>query len=96
VLITRPAGQAAGLQARLRELGSDPVLFPTLAILPPAASATLTSLCSVGILAGQQTFAGSETFALTDYHLAIFVSPTAVQYGLAGIPVWPMGLRAAG
>lgn len=80
VLITRPAGQAMGMQARLRALGADPVLFPTLDILPPADTATLAWRLA----------------ALADYDLVVFVSPTAVQYGLAGIPVWPGGPRAAG
>ncbi len=80
VLVTRPAGQAERLQARLRELGAHPVLFPTLAILPPADTATLARRLA----------------ELPDYDLAIFISPTAVQYGLAGIPSWPVGLRAAG
>lgn len=80
VLVTRPAGQAAGLLARLRELGARPVLFPTLEILPPVDTATLARRLA----------------ELPNYDLAIFVSPTAVQYGLANIPAWPVGLRAAG
>ncbi|MDP2834697.1 MAG: uroporphyrinogen-III synthase [Pseudomonadota bacterium] len=80
VLVTRPAGQAQRLQARLRELGAHPVLFPTLEILPPADTATLARRLA----------------ELPDYDLAIFISPTAVQYGLAGIPAWPVGPRAAG
>lgn len=80
VLVTRPAGQAEGLRARLRELGAKPFLFPTLEIQPPADTALLARRLA----------------ELPDYDLAIFVSPTAVQYGLAGIPAWPTGLRAAG
>jgi uroporphyrinogen-III synthase len=79
VLITRPAGQAAGLQARLRELGAVPVLFPTLAILPPTDPEQLTR----------------RLRELAAYDLVIFVSPTAVQYGLAAIPTWPAGPRVA-
>ncbi|MDD5389237.1 MAG: uroporphyrinogen-III synthase [Gallionellaceae bacterium] len=79
VLVTRPAGQAEGLQARLRELGAHPVLFPTLEIQAPADTATLARRLA----------------ELPDYDLAIFVSPTAAQYGLSGIPIWPAGLRVA-
>ena len=80
VLVTRPAGQAASLLARLRELGADPVPFPTLEILPPADPDTLARRLA----------------DLATYDLAIFVSPTAVQYGLAAVSAWPPGLRAAG
>lgn len=77
VLITRPAGQAAGMRARVSELGGDPVLFPTLAILPPAVPARLPA-----------------DWPACD--LALFVSPSAVRHGLALVPTWPAGLRAAG
>jgi uroporphyrinogen-III synthase len=80
VLVTRPAGQAAGLQARVRELGGVPVLFPTLAILPCADPDTLARRLA----------------DLASYDLAIFISPTAVQHGLAQVPVWPPTLVAAG
>lgn len=80
VLVTRPAGQAERLQARLRELGAHPVLFPTLEIQAPADTGTLARRLA----------------ELPHYDLAIFVSPTAAQYGLSGIPIWPAGLRAAG
>jgi len=80
VLVTRPAGRAEGLLARLRELGADPVLFPTLDILPPADPIALAR----------------HLADLAIFDLAVFVSPTAVQYGLAGIESWPAGLRAAG
>lgn len=36
VAIARPTGQAAGVMARLLELGAQPVLLPAIAILPPA------------------------------------------------------------
>lgn len=79
VLVTRPAGQAAGLLARLRELGADPFLFPTLEILPPADPDTLARRLA----------------DLAAYDLAVFVSPSAVQFGLAAITAWPARLRAA-
>ncbi len=80
VLVTRPAGQAAGLLAHLRELGAAPVLFPTLDILPPINPAALARRLA----------------DLATYDLAIFVSPTAVQHGLAAISAWPPGPRVAG
>jgi uroporphyrinogen-III synthase len=80
VLITRPAGQAVGLQARLRALGSEPVLFPTLEILPPRDGALLAR----------------QLAALDTCQMAIFISPTAVERGLAAVPAWPAGLRVAG
>ena len=80
VLVTRPTGQAAGLQARLRELGAAPSLFPTLAILPPTDPPRL-----------RQRLAD----ALASLDLAIFVSPTAAEQGLAQVAAWPPGLAAA-
>lgn len=79
VLITRPLGQAEGLRARLEQLGARAVLFPTLEIQPPADSAELTRRIA----------------RLARYDLAIFISPTAVERGLARIPVWPPGVRVA-
>jgi len=80
VLVTRPAGQAAGLWARIAELGGTPLLFPTLAILPPADPDALAR----------------QLAELPDCDLAVFVSPTAVEYALPRIPEWPAGLAAAG
>ncbi|MDO9226417.1 MAG: uroporphyrinogen-III synthase [Pseudomonadota bacterium] len=79
VLITRPLEQAAGLRSRLEALGARPVLFPTLAILPPTDAAALAPRLA----------------ALAEYDLAIFISPTAARHGLGLIPAWPRGLRAA-
>lgn len=36
ILVTRPRDQAAGLISRLRELGAEPMEFPTIRIDPPA------------------------------------------------------------
>jgi len=80
VLNTRPVGQAASLTAGLRALGAEPVLFPTLAILPPLDTHTLRQRLAT----------------LATYHLAIFVSPTAVERGHAVAGPWPMGLSVAG
>lgn len=80
VLVTRPQPQALAMAERLRQLGATPVVFPVLAILPPGDPIAL-----------------AHTLArLADYHLAIFISPTAVEQGLAAIPAWPPGLPVAG
>ncbi|MEW5771395.1 MAG: uroporphyrinogen-III synthase [Pseudomonadota bacterium] len=79
VLVTRPREQAAGLAERLRQAGAEPVLFPALAILPPHDASALR-----------------ETIArLADFDLAIFISPTAAQRGLAHVQTWPAGLAVA-
>lgn len=82
VLVTRPAGQAAGLAQRLRDLGAAPLLFPALAILPPQDPAALARRID----------------ALDAYDLAIFVSPTAAQQGIAAVTrqrPWPESLPVA-
>lgn len=80
VLVTRPVEQADGLLAHLRELGAQPFLFPTLAIFPTTRPQALADVLRQ-----------AERF---DLHL--FVSPTAVQFGLAALPPALLaGLRAA-
>ncbi|WP_220593416.1 uroporphyrinogen-III synthase [Oscillochloris sp. ZM17-4] len=41
VVITRSADKADGMAARLRELGAEPVIFPTIAYAPPEDTAAL-------------------------------------------------------
>lgn len=82
VLVTRPAGQAAGLAQRIRELGGTPLLFPALAILPPRDPAALAQLID----------------ELPRFDLAIFVSPTAAEQAMAAVGrqrPWPEGVSAA-
>lgn len=79
VLVTRPAGQAAGFMARLRTLGAAPILFPALEIQPPAHPDAL------------RAYLGN----LDGYDLAIFISPTAAEWGLAATGTWPSGLEVA-
>jgi len=79
VLVTRPLAQAAGFAARLRELGASPLSFPALAILPTAHPDAL-----------QTVLAGIE-----GYDLAIFISPTAAEWGLAAVGTWPDGVAVA-
>jgi uroporphyrinogen-III synthase len=79
VLVTRPLAQAVGFAARLRDLGASPLSFPALAILPTARPDALRS-----VLAG-----------LEGYDLAIFISPSAAEWGLAGVGAWPAGMAVA-
>jgi uroporphyrinogen-III synthase len=73
VLVTRPAVQAAAFVTRLRALGATPLSFPALAILPPSHPKALQA-----VLAG-----------LERYDLAIFISPSAVEWGLDAVGPWP-------
>lgn len=80
VLVTRPAGQAAALMHRLKQLGAEPLHFPALAIFPLRNDTLLATLASHDA-----------------FDLAIFVSPTAVEQGLAAFnQPWPARLTAAG
>jgi uroporphyrinogen-III synthase len=67
VVITRPTGQAAELQSRLKQAGAGPLLFPLLAITASQQPDNLKKALS----------------DLTDGDLLIFISPNAVRYGLA-------------
>ncbi|MGH8676097.1 MAG: uroporphyrinogen-III synthase [Burkholderiales bacterium] len=85
ILVTRPRGQAAGLAARIREAGGEPVLFPAIEITD------LADLNPFFDIADR----------LEHFDLAIFISPTAVQRALAllrvrrkGLP-WPARLQLA-
>lgn len=81
VLVTRPPEQAARLMTRLQELGATPALFPALAIEATARTEELSAM-----------LAQAE-----QYDLHLFVSPTAVRFGLAALPVGAAShLRAAG
>src|SRR5207302_672884 len=71
-----------GLAARIRAAGADPILFPTIEILPPENAAAVSSLIA----------------RLDGFQLAIFISPTAVMRGHAMVVAsrkWPAGLRVA-
>ncbi len=82
ILVTRPPEQAGELVKDLQALGARPILFPALAILPPRDAKPLRDV------AGR----------LGQFHLAIFISPTAAQRGLAALgdmPAWPAALPVA-
>ncbi len=82
VLITRPAHQAGHLADLVAAAGGRPIRFPALAIRDLSASPAVQSQLAL----------------LADYHLAIFISPNAVRYGLSAIHRHgglPAGLRLA-
>jgi uroporphyrinogen-III synthase len=82
ILVTRPLEQAGILMRLIRDGGGEPVLFPVLEIRAPLHPEAL-----------------EETMRdLSRFDLAIFISPTAVEYGLryatASAP-WPEHLKVA-
>jgi len=82
ILVTRPPDQAQDLIQTLASLGARPIAFPALAILPPRDADALDR-----VLAG-----------LADFQLAIFISPSAVEKGMAAVRArgsWPPQLAVA-
>ena len=82
IVITRPREHAAELAERVRAVGGEPILFPTIEIRPPEDSAALA-----------RTLA-----SLDGFDLAIFVSPTAAMKATERVgagQVWPRKLRIA-
>jgi uroporphyrinogen-III synthase len=69
VLVTRPVHQAGHLCDLITAVGGRPIRFPTLAIRD----------------LGTNPAVDARLARLADYHLAIFISPNAVHYGLAAI-----------
>ena len=63
VLITRPAGQSAGIAARIESAGGVSILFPTIEIAEPDDPARLTDIIA----------------RLGEFDIAIFVSANAAQ-----------------
>lgn len=78
VVITRPARQAAGLAQQIAVLGGRPIVFPAIAILPPADRAPLERVQR----------------ELADFDFAVFVSANAVEYGVGDPAAWPKHLVA--
>src|SRR5215470_2059523 len=82
IVITRPREHAPALAERIRAAGGDPILFPTIEILPPENTEAVYEIV------GQ----------LENFNLAIFISPTAVLRGLSMVKqtrTWPENVRAA-
>ncbi len=78
VLVTRPARQAGSFAQKLAALGATPIIFPAIAILPPADPDALSRAHA----------------ALADYDIAVFVSANAVEYGAPDPRRWPAKLAA--
>lgn len=83
VLVTRPREQADGLMQALQARGMRPIPFPALAILPPRDPHLIEA----------------RLRELASFHLAVFVSPTAAQRGLAALAAlgldWPATVAMA-
>ena len=69
ILVTRPRDQAVQLARDIEQAGGIPLLFPLLDIAPVQDVQALQEQVS----------------RLVDFNLAIFISPNAVQYGMAAI-----------
>lgn len=76
ILVTRPARQAAGFAGKIAAQGGRPVIFPAIAILPPAELVELQRAHE----------------ALPGYQFAIFVSANAIEYGAPDPRRWPATL----
>lgn len=82
IVVTRPQAQAAPLADAIAVAGGIPLIFPLLEISPASDPQPLAEAVS----------------RLTDYDLAIFISPNAVDYALPAILAqsrWPAGLLPA-
>ncbi len=82
IVVTRPREHALALAERIRMAGGDPILFPTIEILPPEDPGAVSNLIA----------------SLDGFQLAIFVSPTAAVRGHGLVSAsrnWPEGLRVA-
>ena len=82
IVVTRPREQAAKLAQRIGQAGGTPLLFPLLDITAVQDSNMLREQIS----------------RLAQFDLAIFISPNAVQYGMAAILAagsLPAGLKLA-
>ena len=82
IVVTRPREHALALAERIRAAGANPILFPTIEILPPENAAAVSGLIA----------------RLDEFQLAVFVSPTAAMRGHAMVTAsrnWPKGLHVA-
>ncbi len=79
IVVTRPREQASGLTQHIKQLGGKALLFPLLDITPAADQAALCEFAQ----------------HLPSYDLLIFISPNAVQYGMAALGKVPDKVRVA-
>ncbi len=73
ILVTRPARQAGAFAAKVAAIGGVPVVFPAIAIAPPADPGPLARALA----------------ALAGYDLAFFVSANAAEFGAPPPGTWP-------
>lgn len=82
MLIVRPAGLGERLAKLLSDEGAEPILFPTIEVLPPPRPEALSELVA----------------RLHTFDWAIFVSPTAAREGMRAVRArrrWPAEPRVA-
>jgi uroporphyrinogen-III synthase len=82
IVVTRPREHAPALAERISAAGGDPILFPTIEILPPERPDAVSRIIE----------------RLDEFRLAIFVSPTAALRGHGMVKAsraWPRNLRVA-
>lgn len=82
IAVTRPCAQASALAQQITDSGGQPILFPLLEIGPPPDPRPLRDIVA----------------RLANFNLAIFISPTAVDYGMAALQAagpLPLSLRIA-
>jgi uroporphyrinogen-III synthase len=82
VLITRPRHQSGTLADLIRRSGGEPVLFPTLEIVPVDPIPSMRAILE----------------RLSEFDMAVFVSANAVQHAMPLIRAvggWPQSLRVA-
>lgn len=82
IVITRPREHASELAGLIRAAGGEPILFPTLEILPPENAESVSAVIA----------------RLEEFQLAIFVSPTAALRGhglVSSSRSWPERLSVA-
>ena len=78
IVITRPVRQAAQLAQQIAAVGGTPLIFPTIAILPPDDRRALDDV--------------HRRLAQFDY--AIFVSANAAEFGVGNPAAWPAAVPA--
>ncbi len=82
IVVTRPRAQALQLNRRIEQAGGIPLLYPLLDIAPAPNPAALDE----------------QVARLGKFDLAVFISPNAVNYGMAAIRAagaMPAGLKVA-
>lgn len=98
ILVTRAPHQASGLADRLRSLGAEPILLPTIEIAPPASytalDAALNDFARLDLVAFTSANAVAA-FAERTKHLGIIAAPTPKHIAAVG-PATTKALEAIG